>query len=61
MKENETKKNELVYQGSKSHGLIYHSHIKLRKGISYASIGAKKSNGVNLAFNQVKGQNKIHS
>ena len=61
MKENETKKNELVYQGSKSHGLIYHSHIKLRKGISYASIGAKKSKRKNIALNQVKGQNRyIH-
>ena len=54
-------KNALVYKGSKSHGKVYHSHIKLRKGISYASVGAKKSNGVNFAFNQVKGQNKIHT
>ena len=61
MKEIETKNNELVYKGSKSHGKVYHSHIKLRKEISYASIGAKKSNGVNFAFTQVKGQNKIHS
>jgi len=57
----ETKKKELVYKSSKSHGKVYHSHIKLRKGISYASIGAKKSHGVNFAFNQVKGQNKIYS
>ena len=61
MKEYETKKKELVYKGSKSHGIVYHSHIKLRKGISYASIGAKKSNGKNIALNQVKGQNRyIH-
>jgi len=44
----ETKKKKLVYKSSKSHGKVYHSHIKLRKGISYASIGAKKSNGVAL-------------
>ena len=61
MKEYETKKNALVYEGSKSHGKVYHNHIKLRKGIPYASIGVKKSNGVNFVFNQVKGQNKIQS
>ena len=54
-------KNALVYKGLKPHGLIYQSHIKLRKRISYASIGAKKSNGANFAFNQVKGENKIYS
>ena len=27
MKEYETKKKELVNKGSKSHGLIYHSHL----------------------------------
>ena len=47
MKEIETKKNELVYQGSKSHGLIYHNHLA-HIWITHANKSTKKSNGLTL-------------
>jgi len=61
MQENETKIYELVYKGSKSHGIIYHSHPAHKYKYSHANNSAKKSKGVNFAFNQDKGQNRKHS
>jgi len=47
MKENETKCNELVYQGSKSHGLSTTVSFSSQNE-SHANNSAKKSKGLNL-------------
>ena len=56
----ETKIYELVYKGSKSHGLIYHSHLAHIINI-HMPAKVLRNQMVNFAFNQVNAQNRIHS
>ena len=60
MKEYETKKNELVYQGSKSHGLSLLQSNQAPE-IFTCQQKCKEIKKDNFAFNQVKGQSRyIH-